>query len=109
MEKKPMRALMPRATEVVDAFRARGLTDNTAIAKGIQAGTFWAKEGAHAVGTPRPRENGVAPVLSFAAERRHLDREWKAGTWQITPQEARVREMNRQWMERGRKSMEEVG
>lgn len=106
MSNKPMRALMPVTAEIVDAFRTRGITDNTALAQGMKDGTFWAKEAGQQIGTPAPAEPGVRAVLPLAIEQKHLDREWREGTWRPDPHEARVREMNRAWMERGRKSME---
>lgn len=106
MADKPMRALMPETAALVDAFRARGLTDNAALSQGMKAGTFWAREGGQQIGTPAPPQRGVRAVLPLNIEQKHLDREWRTGTWRPDPHEARVREMNRQWMERGRKSME---
>ena len=76
MSNKPMRALMPEAAAIVDAFRAAGLTDNAAIRQGMQEGTFHAREGEHVVGK-RVEERGVTPVLSFEAEQRLADRHWQ--------------------------------
>lgn len=75
MSNKPMRALMPEAAAIVDAFRAVGLTDNEAIRQGMQAGTFYARQGAHTVGK-RLEEQGATPVLSFQAEQRLADAHW---------------------------------
>ena len=76
MSNKPMRALMPEAAAIVDAFREVGLTDNEAIRQGMQEGTFHARQGEHAVGN-RVEEQGVTPVLSFEAEKRLADLWWK--------------------------------
>ena len=76
MSNKPMRALMPEAAAIVDAFREVGLTDNDAIRQGMQEGTFHARQGEHAVGK-RVKEQGVTPVLSFEAEQRLADLWWK--------------------------------
>lgn len=76
MSNKPMRALMPEAATIVDAFRAVGLTDNDAIRQGMQEGTFHAREGEHTVGK-RIEQQGVTPVLSFEAEKRLADVWWQ--------------------------------
>jgi len=76
MSNKPLRALMPEAAAIVDAFRAAGLTDNEAIRQGMQEGTFHARQGEHAVGK-RVVEQGVTPVLSFEAEKRLADLWWE--------------------------------
>ena len=76
MSNKPMRALMPEAAAIVDAFRAVGLTDNEAIRQGMQEGTFHAREGERTVGR-RIEQQGVTPVLSFEAEKRLADLWWK--------------------------------
>lgn len=76
MSNKPMRALMPEAAAIVDAFRAVGLTDNDAIRQGMQEGTFHAREGEHTVGK-RIEQQGVTPVLSFEAEKRLADVWWQ--------------------------------
>lgn len=75
MSNKPMRALMPEAASIVDAFRAVGLTDNEAIRQGMQEGTFHARQGEHTVGK-RIEGQGVTPVLSFEAEKRLADARW---------------------------------
>lgn len=75
MSNKPMRALMPEAAAIVDAFRAVGLTDNEAIRQGMQEGTFHARQGEHTVGR-RIEQQGVTPVLSFEAEQRLADAHW---------------------------------
>lgn len=75
MSNKPMRALMPEAASIVDAFRAVGLTDNEAIRQGMQEGTFHARQGEHTVGK-RIEQQGVTPVLSFEAEKRLADAHW---------------------------------
>lgn len=76
MSNKPMRALMPEAAAIVDAFRAVGLTDNEAIRQGMQEGTFNARQGEHTVGK-RIEQQGVTPVLSFEAEQRLADVWWQ--------------------------------
>lgn len=76
MSNKPMRALMPEAAAIVDAFRAVGLTDNEAIRQGMQEGTFHARQGEHTVGK-RIEQQGVTPVLSFEAEKRLADVWWQ--------------------------------
>lgn len=76
MSNKPMRALMPEAAAIVDAFRAVGLTDNDAIRQGMQEGTFHARQGEHTVGK-RVEQQGVTPVLSYEAEQRLADLWWQ--------------------------------
>ena len=78
MSSKPMRALMPGVTSLVDAFRSRGMTDNATLAQGMKDGTFWAREDGQEIGKAvQADEVGVRPVLPLEMERRHLDREWK--------------------------------
>ena len=79
MSNKPMRALMPETTALVDALRVRGLTDNATLAQGMKDGTFWAEEGGRVVGFRGQQMVAVRPVLPLHMEVKHLDREWKRG------------------------------
>lgn len=77
MSNKPMRELMPETTALVDALRARGLTDNATLAQGLKDGTFWAQESGHSIGGRGEQLVAVRPVLPLHMEVKHLDREWK--------------------------------
>lgn len=77
MADKPMRQQMPETAAFVDAFRAKGLTDNATLAQGLKDGTFWAKERGQVIGKPATHLVAVRPVLPLAMEVKHLDREWE--------------------------------
>lgn len=79
MNNKPMRAVMPEAAAILDAFRDAGLTDNEALKTGMREGGFYARENGQEVGKRIDWESGVTPVLSFEAEKRLADLWWKRG------------------------------
>lgn len=69
-QKRPMRAVMPDAVEMVDAFRDAGLTDDDAIRAGMRSGGFWAQEGDTTVGKLTKTEEAELVARSREAGRR---------------------------------------
>lgn len=86
-----LRETLPEAHDLARALHKAGMIDGLRGARIRPAGA-------------EKRAGGVAvrPALSLAAEARHLDREWAAGTWK--DDQAEIRAANREWMQRGERN-----
>lgn len=90
-----LRQHAPEAHDMAKALHKRGLISGLAGARMRPTGADQQAAGV-----------AVRPTLSAALEARSADREWNRGNRAPDAHEAKIREMNRRWMEHGRKSME---